>query len=247
MDGTSRSRTTNLLARRVAALVAAAVAFSCSAPALAADPATDFAPDSAPVQAAVELSKTYWQSNPCNGQVAIVWMTLTEQTNATSSWANPAGQYEHPELNTNCQIAFNKALAWDWTRFCSILVHEYGHLAGHSHADDAADVMYAFYEKPVDQCVAAAPAQPVAVADVVEAPPAVAAAVTPAADPASTRSVVASPKHKVKRGWIVRVKHTHRHRHGHRHRAHGHHLTKHQRLERAKRRAMRKWRAAHRH
>jgi hypothetical protein len=156
MDGTARSRTTISLARRAASLVLAAVALGGPA---AAD-AAELALDEASATAAADVAKSYWQATPCAGQVAITWTALAPTTNATSSWANPIGAYDAPEQNSACAIDFNSALEWDWTRFCSILVHEYGHLAGHPHGTDAGDVMYPYYVKPVAQCEAAAAGRP---------------------------------------------------------------------------------------
>jgi len=221
--------------RRAASLALAAAALSAAPSAFAADPATDFAAGSAPVQAATDVAKTYWQATPCAGNVTITWMALSESTNATSTWANPVGQYDAPEQNSNCQIAFNSALTWDWTRFCSILVHEYGHLDGKPHSTDAADVMYPYYEKPVDQCVAAAPTQPAVVPEIqppaadlpaLKAPDTTTPA--PTSSTATPRAVTAS--HHVKHAIIVVLREPRRHtRHHHRlrHRLH-HRLTKHQ-------------------
>ena len=157
MDGTARSRTTISLARRAASLVLAAVALGGStAPAGAAE----LALDEASAAAAADVAKSYWQATPCAGQVAITWTPLAPTTNATSSWANPIGAYDAPEQNSACAIDFNSALDWDWTRYCSILVHEYGHLVGHPHGSDTGDVMYPYYLKPVAQCEAAAAGQP---------------------------------------------------------------------------------------
>ena len=248
MDGNFRSRTTTVLARRAAGLVLAAAAFS-AAPAYA-DPATDFAAGSAPVQAATDVAKSYWSTTPCGGNVSIVWMPLTDSTNATSTWSNPVGQYDAPEQNSNCQIAFNSSLTWDWTRFCSILVHEYGHLSGKPHSADAADVMYPYYEKPVDQCVAAAPTQPAVVPEIVQ-PSAVLPALKPEEAPAtaSTSSTGTATKpraitsaHRVKHAILIVVREpkrhvTHRHHHlHHRHRLHRkhravrHHTVRHHKL-----------------
>src|SRR4051812_31710395 len=156
MDCSHRSRKTLSLARRLAGVLCAATALVGTAPARAADE-----PVSADgVQAAVDIAKNFWQAAPCGDQVAIKWMSLPSTTNASSYWANPVDQYTAPEQNTSCEIAFNSALTWDWTRFCSILVHEYGHLSGHAHSTDAADVMYPYYLKPVPECEAAAATQP---------------------------------------------------------------------------------------
>ena len=208
MDGTcSTSRTTPLLARRAASLALAAVAaLSFAAPASAADPAADFGSGTAALTGAEEIAKAYWQATPCAGQASIVWMAMSESTNATSTWTNPVGQYDAPDRNSACQITFNTALAWDWTRFCSVLVHEYGHLNGHGHAEADNDVMYAYYEAPVAQCVAAAPAtapvEPAAIEPAVA--PAVPAA--PAAARSTTRPRAISSGRAVKRGTLVLVK-----------------------------------------
>lgn len=216
MDGTFRSRTTSLLSRTAASLALAAAALSFAAPAQAADPAVDFAAGSPAVQAAETIARDYWQDTPCAGQVSLVWMRLTEATNATATWTNPVGQYDAPDQNGSCQIAFNSALPWDWTRFCSILVHEYGHLNGHAHAEATSDVMFAFYEAPVAQCVAAAPA----------VAPAPAAAVAVAAAPvvkaaAATKPRAISSTRIAKRGVLVAVSEPRRHaKRGHQHRKH---------------------------
>jgi hypothetical protein len=238
MDGIW-SRMTTLRARALsgALLATCSLAFTAG-PALAADPAADFAPGTSPVAAAQEIAKTHWQANPCGGQVTLVWMALSASVNATSTWANPAGQYDAPEQNTSCQIAFNTALTWDWTRFCSILVHEYGHLSGHAHSPDAADIMYAFYEHPVDECVAAAPGQPATAPEIAAPAPAPAVpAAAPTADSSTAaqikaRAAKATPAahHTAKRGWIVLVRHPQFHTTNHaKHRHTHHHLTAKQR------------------
>lgn len=201
MDGIcSTSRTTTLLARRAASLVLAAVAaLSFAAPA-SADPAADFAPGTPALAGALEIAGAHWQTSPCAGQVEIVWMGLSERINATSTWANPVSQYDAPEQNSACRIAFNTEQSWDWTRLCSILVHEYGHLSGHAHADARDDVMYAYYETPAPRCVAAAP---------------VIAPVGVAADPAAAQPRAISASRSAKRGRLVPVK-----RRGPKHRQH---------------------------
>jgi hypothetical protein len=224
MDGThSTSRKTTLLARRAASLALAACSLSFAAAPAQADPASDFAAGSAPTLAAEEIAKAYWQTTPCAGQVSLVWMTLTESVNATSTWTNPVGQYDAPEQNGSCQIAFNKTLTWDWTRFCSILVHEYGHLVGHAHADDRADVMFPFYEAPIAQCVAAAPAQAEVVAEGPVEP-------LPALKAANTAALRASSSSRsTKRGVLVVVHEPRAHgkRRAHKHRRHKHHGRRH--------------------
>src|SRR3954454_14061550 len=186
-----RSPRTHALARRAAGVVCAAVALGAAGPARAADPF-----DATQTQAAAEVAKSYWHATPCAGEVAVSWSAMAPSTNATSTWANPVDAYSAPEQNSQCSILFNSALTWDWTRFCSILVHEYGHLTGHPHAADPGDVMYAFYVKPVAECQAA-PAQPATAPDLT-------------ASAAGLPTVVAVPAHskakKVKRALLVVVR-----------------------------------------
>lgn len=209
MDGIFRSRKTNLLLRTAASLVLAASALSLAAPAQAGDPAVEFAAGSATVQAAEAISRGYWQTTPCAGQASLVWMRLGDVTNATSTWTNPVGQYDAPEKNASCQITFNSALAWNWTRFCSILVHEYGHLTGHAHIDDAADVMYAYYETPVARCKAAVPSASAVPVTAAIAEPVAALPVPEAAAPAHPRAITSNRATK-------KPAHHHRQQRGHR-------------------------------
>ena len=150
---TSR-KTTRLRAIAGAALATCALA-TAATPALA-DPAADFAPGSLPTVGAQNVAAAYWNADPCHGQITLVWAALDPSINATSSWVNPVAAYGAPDQNTDCTITFNSAIDWDWTRFCSVLVHEYGHLNGLPHSTDPADVMYPIYQGPVAQCTALA-------------------------------------------------------------------------------------------
>jgi hypothetical protein len=42
--------------------------------------------------------------------------------------------------------------AWPW--LCTLVVHEYGHLAGHGHAADPGDVMHTTIERVAPECAA---------------------------------------------------------------------------------------------
>jgi matrixin len=178
-------------ALRVRTTIAATIcAFACGAAPALADPSVDFAPDSAPTRAATEIAKSFWGVTPCAGQVTIAWTSLTGQTNATAMWSNPFGVYAEPSQNFDCQISFNTGMAWDWKRFCSVLVHEYGHLSGHEHSSDPNDVMAPYYSRPIAECVAAAPAQPVAMVSQIASAPAASPQI-----PAQTQPVKAPKRH----------------------------------------------------
>jgi hypothetical protein len=239
MDGTTQSRTTTA-SRRARRGIAVALCFLGwgAAPALA-DPASDFAAGTELTQKAQDIARTIWAADPCAGQVSISWMTLSDSVNATSTWSNPIGQYDVPAQNTACAIAFNSATSWDWVRFCSILVHEYGHLTGHPHEDDPASVMNAFYTRPVDQCSAAAPTAAPAPAPAASPQAPVSTVSLAAATVRSSTAVSASARaaartpHHVRRGVLVLVRHRHRHLGRHRH----HHTRRHHRGAHARHRA----------
>lgn len=152
--GFRTSRTTTRVRAIAGAALAACALGSAATPALA-DPAAEFAPGSGPAVGAQRVAAAYWNADPCHGQITLVWSALDPDINATSSWVNPVA-YGAPAENTDCSIEFNSAIDWDWTRFCSVLVHEYGHLNGLPHSSDPADVMYPIYQGPVAQCAALA-------------------------------------------------------------------------------------------
>ena len=205
---TSR-KTTRVRAIAGAALAACALS-TAAAPAFA-DPSVDFAAQSAPAVGAQLVAAAYWNANPCHGQIALTWAALDPSINATSSWVNPIA-YGAPLQNTDCSITFNSAIDWDWTRFCSVLVHEYGHLDGLPHSADPTDVMYPIYQGPVAQCAAVATTD-----GPLGAPPAAATAVAAAAThPVSRLRVTAHRRAKL--GRVVVERRTHR-RHA-RHRRH---------------------------
>lgn len=122
---------------------------------------------------AQDLARRTWGVDPCGGQVEVVWGSDEPLVNARSYWANPRSAYDDPALNVQCRIVFNAALDFSWEKFCTVLVHEYGHLAGRPHGADGPDVMSPVYRAPLPDCAAtadpAAPAAPVAT-EVVDAP-----------------------------------------------------------------------------
>src|SRR4051794_40358002 len=145
------------------------------------------------MQTAQGIARQHWGVDPCGGQVAISWTPLAPQINATSTWTNPRSSYDDPQLNGDCHIEFNSTMTFDWPKFCTVLVHEYGHLSGKPHSPDAHDVMAAFYLDALPECAdpgASAPSS---------APPAPAAQAPSAPQAQAARAAVAR-KHVVKRG-----------------------------------------------
>src|SRR3954454_3885731 len=141
-----------------------------------AHPEQVFAVGSQQMQTAQALAKQHWATDPCGGQVEIVWSGLASDINAQSSWTNPTSAYDNPSQNGDCKITFNPGAEYDWPKFCTVAIHEYGHLAGKPHVSNDDDVMSPYYVKPVAECKQPATPAPAAVPPVAE-PPARAASV----------------------------------------------------------------------
>jgi hypothetical protein len=98
------------------------------------------------------VARATWGTLPCNGRVRLRFAPLPAELNAVSEWTQVVGS---GELLT-CTVTFNARMRWRYVRFCSILVHEYGHLTGHAHTSDRADVMYPRYVRAFRPCAAGA-------------------------------------------------------------------------------------------
>jgi hypothetical protein len=108
-------------------------------------------------QLAIQIAKQTWGVDPCAGQVTVTWGALGADVNAQSSWTNPQSAYDAPQLNGDCSVTFNPSADFDWAKFCTVMVHEYGHLSGKPHSPDPNDVMNAYYTVPIQACVNATP------------------------------------------------------------------------------------------
>ncbi|HEU4658605.1 MAG TPA: hypothetical protein VFR97_13840 [Capillimicrobium sp.] len=191
------------------AMIPAAVLFTGSSKADTAPASIRYAVGSVGMQVAQDIARQTWGVDPCAGQVEIVWGTDEPLVNARSYWANPYSAYDHAELNTQCRIVFNRDLDFSWQKLCTVVVHEYGHLAGRAHTADGPDVMSPIYRAPLPACVAtpdpAAPVPPPA--------PAPAPEITPS--PVTTEGVIDAPIGRSKRskpraGARAAAKATHR-------------------------------------
>jgi hypothetical protein len=140
--------------RRTATALATALAGLMLAPgAFAADPSWSMA-----TQAAVSVAVGTW-GEACGGRpVLIQWgdasaATGDPRTAAWAAWADSTGSYlgyaGQAADRTGCRIMVDSDIARDerlsswpaWGWYCTMLVHEYGHLTGHDHSPDPANVM----------------------------------------------------------------------------------------------------------
>jgi hypothetical protein len=143
-------------ATTTAASTASAASAAGSAATAAADQ-TDFAVGSPAMVQAELIAVEYWNTSPCSGQVTVSWGELDPTLNATSNWWNPIEAYGNAGANSQCSIVFNQYQSFDWPMFCTVMVHEIGHLTGHEHVLDKSSVMYPIYVAPIPQCAGSAP------------------------------------------------------------------------------------------
>ena len=161
------------------------------------NPQTVFTIGSPAEQLAIQIAKTTWNSDPCGGQVTVEWGTLGADVNAQSSWTNPQSAYDNPELNGDCTVTFNPGADFDWKKFCTVMVHEYGHLSGKPHSPNPNDVMNAYYTVPIQACVNQTPSQ---------FAPAPAPAPRPEASVANVRSKTKAAKKTTKKKAVKKAK-----------------------------------------
>jgi hypothetical protein len=50
---------------------------------------------------------------------------------------------------SGCTIHLNSRVYWNWSKLCTTVVHEYGHIVGREHARDPRSVMYPGWPNPV--------------------------------------------------------------------------------------------------
>ena len=137
------------LAGSVTALLAgAAIAGSDTRPA-----GIRFAADSPAVRVAQQIARAHWDVDPCRGRIAISWTPRERHVNAISTWSTRSRDpYGHPAANRDCTIQLNPHARFDWPKLCTVVVHEYGHLAGYAHDPRPGRLMSAYYVDPMRSC-----------------------------------------------------------------------------------------------
>lgn len=86
----------------------------------------------------------------CNGEYVPITKTET-------AWDGYAYFDDDPTFDGippyhNCRIGILKNAHWPWEKFCTIIVHEYGHLAGKKHVNNPFKVMNPWYTFPFKPC-----------------------------------------------------------------------------------------------
>ena len=121
----------------------------------AAGPSARFTATSPTIAQAEQVARAYWGADPCHGSVTVRWVRQAPDINALSTWASPtADPYGDPQANSDCAIDLNPVAAFDWPKFCTVVVHEFGHLLGHDHDSRRGQLMSEIYTTPVASCAA---------------------------------------------------------------------------------------------
>lgn len=78
-----------------------------------------------------------WDEFPCEGRETVRWADFRD----VPGLENDANAYGATDVE-GCAIYLNVLQRMTTLRLCTVLRHEYGHLAGLTHSDDPFDLMY---------------------------------------------------------------------------------------------------------
>jgi hypothetical protein len=112
------------------------------------------------VRRALELGERRF-GPACPGGISVTWAAFEVDylgTPGARAWARTFAEECLIEFNVGIWLAADwREAVYDWPWLCTLVVHEYGHLAGHGHADDPADIMHATIERVAPECDDPAP------------------------------------------------------------------------------------------
>lgn len=132
---------TGLLALLVALVTLSLAGGASAAPRIAGE-------NQAAAKGALKIAAKFWKRPVCGGDVSFAWRPLGSDMEGRSSWSSFPGQ--PASQNIDCLVELNALRSWTWKRFCTIVVHEAGHLLGREHT--ARGVMAARYGGIVGPC-----------------------------------------------------------------------------------------------
>lgn len=122
--------------------IVAAMALAVPAPAAAHHHQTRRTPLSIALAHAFQL----WGEKPCNGHYRVELVVLPEWATGHADWESPTGldlYTSPPSTWTGCVMQLQRAnwtpegIAIGWAQDCTTVLHEWGHLTGHPHSDEA--------------------------------------------------------------------------------------------------------------
>jgi hypothetical protein len=92
----------------------------------------------------------------CDGGISITWNAFEleyDDDPGARAWARTFAEECRIEFNLGVWLspAWRRAV-YDWPWLCTLVVHEYGHLAGHGHVDDPNHIMHATIERIAPEC-----------------------------------------------------------------------------------------------
>jgi hypothetical protein len=98
-----------------------------------------------PLQVAIEKARALWGVEPCGGSYRVqLDAPAIDAGVATFDTPTGAGYYTSPASTWTSCVLHLRASDWtahevetNWPQLCSVVLHEYGHLTGHTHSDEA--------------------------------------------------------------------------------------------------------------
>lgn len=72
--------------------------------------------------ASQEIAEAAWPNSPCKGRVTVGYDPV---------WAKQLNARAFAVIDGSCRVYLGDAMPKDPIEYCKIIVHEYGHLAGH--------------------------------------------------------------------------------------------------------------------